>query len=79
MTKVISLKSYQHCINNTLANLDPASPKKTSLCGRDITMNWHFIDVLHWFQNRQNEGRLMGCPECLRVVKKIVDEESIGE
>lgn len=47
-----------------------------SLCGRTNILNeFHFTGLEHWFNNRLCEGRLAGCPECLRALRKTLDEE----
>ena len=34
-----------------------------------------FGDIDHWFLNARNKGRLLGCRDCVKVVKSMVDYE----
>ncbi len=49
---------------------------KTSLCGVNVSMLFHFTSVGHAFCNRQSEGRLVVCPDCLAVIRKVFDSEA---
>jgi len=54
-----------------------------SLCGRDVAQThrrpsrreFFYIDVNHWFNNRQSEGRIVGCRKCLAVLRKHTSDE----
>ena len=45
------------CIKKTDTN-------NLSWCGRDITREWHFVDVDHAALNGNHKGRLVACIEC---------------
>lgn len=44
-----------------------------ALCGAPISGLWHFQSVSHAFLTRQQEGRLMICPECLEIIKRVFE------
>jgi uncharacterized Zn ribbon protein len=55
---------YVHCIRSY-----HETQKHTSLCGRDISMEFNFHDVSH----ASHGGRLMCCPECAAAAKAALD------
>jgi hypothetical protein len=65
------LASYRYCINKSPRHV----LQKLAYCGKIVTNRWHFVDLVHWAQNREAEGRLMGCTECLSVVRDLTDRE----
>ena len=47
-----------------------------ALCGEYIsTFEFVFQNIDHWFNNARNEGRLVGCKECLNEIKKYLEED----
>ena len=65
-------KDYEHCI------LDPEEPQGFlhSICGRHISMEFHFTNVRHWMNNRlEYQGRLIGCRQCLAIIKEAIEME----
>ena len=57
---------YHACI------LDKDGDHARGLCGRSITLEWHFTGLKHWLDNRRNEGRLVACKQCLDVIANAV-------
>lgn len=61
---------YQTCI------MSSQQGNNKSLCGRaQAKLEFHFVNVDHWLNNRLCKGRLVGCPDCLKIVKKAIGEE----
>ena len=74
-------------------DLDPESPEErqsfercimapykhvTSMCGRDISTEFHFVSADHWLKNREMEGRIVACRSCAAVLQgHIADEQLI--
>lgn len=66
-----TLKEYEnHVLDEPLRS---KTGKQVSLCGEPISGFWHFQGVGHAFSTRQREGRLMVCPGCLSVIKRVFE------
>ena len=64
-------KDYEHCI---------LIPKEFggylySICGKEPWSEFYFTSIRHWLDNRKNEGRLIGCRQCLAVIKEAIEME----
>lgn len=42
-----------------------------SLCKRNIDTEFHYVDIDHAFFNLKNQGRLLVCENCAKIVIKI--------
>lgn len=56
---------YVKCIRDT-----HEARKQFSLCGRNLGMEFAFVDISHAYLNRINGGYLVTCSEC---AKKVVE------
>lgn len=54
---------YVHCIADVHAD-----NVGKSWCGRDIRMEFHFMNIDHAAFNGRGEGRLVACPDCVAKI-----------
>ncbi len=49
--------------------------KRLSWCGKDITFGfreWAFVDIDHAAYNNLSKGRLLPCPDCVKVIAELL-------
>ena len=63
---------WEKCIRSGSVNDEDSY---LAICGKHIEMDFAFVDVGHWFLNNRNKGRLVGCRDCIRVIKAAADFE----
>lgn len=63
-------ENEHHVLDVPLKN---TTGKQISLCGESIFGLWYFQDVGHAFLTRQQEGGLMICPDCLKVIMQVFE------
>lgn len=59
------------CIEDTRADREGKT-----LCGKTVDFDFTFTGVDHWFQNGAQDGRLVGCPDCVKIVRGVVNKEA---
>lgn len=62
---------YMHCIGDI---------HKKSYCeGKDLSWEWHFLDIEHAISNFNGGGRLVACPDCVvEMMHILVQLEQLG-
>jgi len=66
---------YVKCIQDNRKQEDGLTH---SLCGRQLVMEWAFMDISHAFNTSLSEGRLMICPECSEAVRLAIRKQTWG-
>lgn len=46
--------------------------KTTSWCGREVSMEWAFVDLDHAAYSNLNQDRLIPCKKCVRAAIKAL-------
>lgn len=49
----------------------------TSLCGRNISTEFHFTSTDHWLKNRDTIGRTVACRRCAFVLCSYIKTERL--
>ena len=63
----MSRPDYVHCILR-----EYGEHPVMSWCGRNVSAEFHFMDIDHAVFNAEQEGRLLICPECAEIVKEFL-------
>lgn len=58
-------------IGGTKAVPRNAHPGDTGTVKELVPSEWCFVGVDHWFIHRRNQGRLLGCEECVAEVARV--------
>lgn len=62
---------YIHCIARTHVDY-----KNESWCGRNLKSEFHFMGIDHLAENKLQQGRLLGCDDCVdKIIKTISNKE----
>jgi len=64
--------SRKHILDNKTTD---ETGHKTSFCGENISMLFHFKDVEHAVINRQNRAYLLPCIQCKNAVIKELNNK----
>jgi len=49
----------------------------TSLCGRNISTEFHFSNTDHWLKNRDTRGKIVACRRCAFVLRSYIKTERL--
>jgi hypothetical protein len=45
-----------------------------SYCGERLSGLWYFENAEHYLAERKNEGRLLPCPECKKIIFDLLNK-----